>query len=629
MSVNRKAEAEAYLLRAAKELPRKNVKAHFSSHAVIRLEDGTKVHGPKPNILQNRVFEHYELCQKENRGCMIIILKPRRKGASTGSQDVMYCHAQRHKGVNGTIMADKDGTSDEIYEIFRTIAEEDTFEWHPDEEYSALPARGKPGNTDEDIELPCGSKYGKETAGSSNAGRGGTRQYLNLTECAWYTGKEKDPTLALLPSCEVAMRQDTNRGVIIADSTPNGPKGWFYKTCMLAKKGQGDWKLIFAAWYEFENSVRMFSSHEERQAFIDSIDDPENAWLEERRELRLYGGGEHNFEKITPEHLYWRRQTIFTFCDGSVTKFRQEYPSDPDECFQASAEKRFNEFHTKRCRDMMPSNLPTRYSMNYMEADRMVSVYPDPKGEVLVYEQPKYGCKYLASGDFCTGADQQVGGRESDPDWHSLKIWRDGYFDPSSRRWVNAKMVCSYRSRVDIDLAAHQLAAMSQYYGRCFVLTEVNNCGLEPTHILRDLGFSLYERTGRDPTTNQKKQALGWNTNEVTRKTIVDHFAKLWREGKLDTFDKTDLEEIDNFVTNKAGRPEALEGKHDDTVLSNCMNVFNLSTMGTIYRGPKRKGYTLEQLMSDPTLMVPDGYRRGGLGDNMKRSRKGRLRYRR
>jgi len=518
-------------------------------------------------------------------------------------------------------MADKDGTSDEIFEIYRTIAEEDQFDWHPDKDYPPLASRSKPGNTDTDIKLPCGSTYGKETAGSSNAGRGGTRQALNLTECAHYTGKEKDPTLALLPSCEVAQDQTTNRGVIIADSTPNGPKGWFYDTCKAAANGQGDWHFIFAAWYEFENSKRPFRDDAEREAFEASIDLPENAWYEERRELRLYGGGEHNYETITLEHLHWRRNTINNVCGNSVRKFRQEYPSDWEECFQASAEKRFNEFHTKRCRDAMPSNLPQRVTMNYDREAKQVSVFPDPRGEVLIYEQPRMGCRYLASGDFSTGKDQQIGGGDSDPDYHSLKIWRDAYLDRSTGRWMNKKMVACHRSRLEVDLAAAVLAAMSQYYGRCFVVPEVNNCGQAPTNLLVEMGFSVYQRTKRDETTQQVNQAYGWKTDAITRKTIIDHFAKEWREGLLDTFDETDLSEIDTFVTDKNGHPAALAGKHDDTVLSNCINVYNLPSLGTTYRGAVRKSFALDQMGARPSLMSPDGYFRGGLDEKRRRGR--------
>lgn len=600
---------EEEVLSMLADAPRHDVGAWFSTCAMIRLETGEKVRAPKPNILQTRVFDYYESCQSAKKGCKILILKPRRKGASTCSSAVMYHHNRRHKETNGTIMADKDGTSDEIYEIYRTMAENDIFGW--DTESEPMAPRGRPGNSDEDLILPGGSTWGKETAGSSNAGRGGTRQNANLTECAFFQKSSdktsKDPTLAFLPSVQAATK--SHRGVIIADSTPNGPAGWFYDQCTLAKKGLGDWKLIFAAWMEFETSTKAFDSEEERQAFKESIGLPENEWFEEEREMRLYG----HIAPITLEHLNWRRMIIVDECGGSVTKFRQEYPSDMEECFQASAEKRFNEFQIKRCRDLLGQNQPTRVSMTYHDDSKSVSVFPDPKGEVMIYEQPRMGCRYLASGDFCTGADQQIGGKESDPDYHSLKIWRDAYLDVSTGRWRNAKLAAHHHSRLDIDLAAHVLAAMSQYYGRCFVVPEVNNCGLEPTHILLDLGFPVYQRSKRDDTTQQLNKAYGWMTDKVTRKTIIDHFAKDWRDGKYDVFDKVTLDEYDSFVTDKTGTPKALAGKHDDTVLSDCINLYNLPSLGTVLREPRRRVYSMRQLMKNPKLGMPDGYARGGL----------------
>ncbi len=595
------------------DAPRRDVGAWFGSCAMIRLETGEKVRAPVANILQQRVFEHYEERQSLKKGCKILILKPRRKGASTCSNAVMYHHNRRHDETNGTIMADKDGTSDEIYEIYRTYAEYDIFEWNPDE--APMPERGRPGNSDEDIILPNTSTMGKETAGSANAGRGGTRQNANLTECAFFqaTSQKKDPTLAFLPSVQAATK--SHRGVIIADSTPNGPSGWFYEQCTMAKAGLGEWFLIFAAWFEFDTSLKEFEEPGEREAFEASMEIPENAWFEEERELRLYGG----ISPITLEHLNWRRMIIVDECGGSVKKFRQEYPSDSEECFQASSEKRFNEFQIKRCRDKLGSNQGNRFSMNYIEESKSVAVHPDPKGEVIVYEEPRVGCRYMASGDFCTGADQQIGGKESDPDYHSLKIWRDSYVDQSTGRHMNAKLVAHHRSRVDIDLAAMTLAAMSQYYGRCFIIPEVNNCGLEPTHLLCKLGFPVYQRSKRDETTQQLNKAYGWSTDPITRKTIIDHFAKRFRDGELDVFDEVTLDEYNVFVVNKTGKPEAMAGKHDDTVLSDCINVYNCPSLGTVLREPRRQHFTLRQLMRNPRLNMPDGYARGGLSKRKRR----------
>lgn len=596
------------ILQSLADSPRHLVQAWFSSCAVIRDEEGEEITGPRPNILQRRMFDYYEKCQERGRGCMMVILKPRRAGASTASQAILYHHGRRHPGVHGTLMGDKEGTSDEIYAIFRIMAEKDRFQWNSPLE--PLPPRGSPGNSDEDILLPNnGSRVGKETAGSKNAGRGGTRQMLNITECAHYKGRESDPTLALLPSCKVARRKDTPRGVIIADSTPNGPQGWFWKTCVGAKSGKSEWKLIFAAWFEFDDSVEEFESVEEREAFIRSIDLPENAWLEERRELIKYNGV-NGFE-ITPEKLKYRRMMIETFCEGSVRKFRQEFPSSPEECFSASAEKRFNDFRTKQYRDRVPSNLPRVVNMSYDEEDKRTTLTPDPTGDVKVFEEPRVGCRYLIGADFCTGRDQQIGGGDSDPDFHAVRCWRDAYYDTGLGRMMNAKLVCSYRSRAEMDIAAYMVAAISNYYGRCFIVPEVNNCGLEPTHILTRLGFDVFQRSKEDKRTGQINRAYGWATDSMTRKTIIDHFARPWREGLAEIYDPTDLDEIDAFIVGKDGTPKALPGHHDDTVLANCIAYYNLSTCATVMREVKRKYPTLRQLRRNPRLMVPKGYVRG------------------
>ena len=97
------------------------------------------------------------------------------------------------------------------------------------------------------------SQYGKETAGSKNAGRSGTIQVGNMTEVAfWPMQGERDPALGYLQS----LYDGDHVSLVVADSTPNGPNGWFYRTWVQ----DNEWAKIFAAWFEFEDSVVPFKS---------------------------------------------------------------------------------------------------------------------------------------------------------------------------------------------------------------------------------------------------------------------------------------------------------------------------------------------------------------------------------
>ena len=137
----------------------------FSTFGVIRDKRGKDIK-PVANTLQKRMFAHYRKCQLEDRPCKMIILKPRQKGASTCAQALTYHHMRKHENLAGSLMGDISGTSDKVFEIYRRYAESDHFPWT---EGQGSVADG--GSLADLIKLQSGSAYGKETAGSKNAGR--------------------------------------------------------------------------------------------------------------------------------------------------------------------------------------------------------------------------------------------------------------------------------------------------------------------------------------------------------------------------------------------------------------------------------------------------------------------------
>jgi len=224
-------------------------------------------------------------------------------------------------------MGDISGTSDKVFEIYRRYAENDMFPW--DESGGSIADGGSLADL---IKLQSKSNYGKETAGSKNAGRSGTIQVGNMTEVAfWPMQGERDPALGYLQS----LYDGDNVSLVVADSTPNGPAGWFYRTWVQ----DNEWAKIFAAWFEFEDSIIPFKSKSEEQDFIDTMTEDEKSEME-------------RFD-VNYEQLHWRRRVLQDKCNGDISKFRQEYPSDPEECFLMSSRPRF---HIEIVSDMLESS---------------------------------------------------------------------------------------------------------------------------------------------------------------------------------------------------------------------------------------------------------------------------------
>jgi hypothetical protein len=552
----------------------------FSTHAMIKDKRAKMVRAPKPNVLQKRMFEHYRKCQAAKLPCKMIVLKPRQKGASTCSQAIIYHHYNRYPDLNGSLMGDIAGTSDKVFDIFRRFATNDSFAW------DGVKAKSPKQDLADLVELNNKSKFGKETAGSKNAGRSGTIQVGNLTEVAfWNTTGTTDPALAYLQS----LYDEEVMSLCIADSTPNGPAGWFYNTCMAAMNGDNDWKFVFAAWFEFEDSVYPFRDAQHRAEFESSVTD------EEVQEQDRYG--------LTLEQMHWRRRILMDKCDGDSDKFRQEYPSDPVECFLMSSRPRFNIERVTRM--SKGASKPKRYNITKQE-DGTAMAQPDLRGVHDIWEEPRHGCKYLISVDTCTGEDQQIGGISADPDYHSVQVWRHGYHD-SDGVWHNHRMAALHHSRLDTLYLAEEIEALSIYYGGCMVVPEVNNSGLALVKFLQEMGVAQYQRRKYDDVAKVTLTALGWDTNRQMRKTIIDELARAFLEETIDIPSADVLKECRTFVINKKGKPEAAPNHHDDHVMSAAIAVYNIS-LASMFNHPGRMRGTSAVWGRKGTVRHSDGF---------------------
>tara|TARA_Y100001963_G_scaffold123246_1_gene173097 strand:+ start:275 stop:1786 length:1512 start_codon:yes stop_codon:yes gene_type:complete len=496
---------------------------------------------------------------------------------------------RKHPDLNGSLMGDIAGTSDKVYEIYRRYAEYDDFPW--DETGTNI----KDGASLVDsITLSSGSQYGKETAGSKNAGRSGTIQVGNMTETAfWPMAGERDPALGYLQS----LYDGDSISLVVADSTPNGPAGWFYRTWVQ----DNEWAKIFAAWYEFGDSRTPFRSKREAEDFEDTLTDDEKSEIE-------------RFD-VDMEQLNWRRRVLQDKCNGDISKFRQEYPSDPEECFLMSSRPRF---HMDVLEEMSKVARTLSHKVGYMSVqdESKGSFHPDRAGNWRVYEEPVHDSKYLMSVDTCTGEDQQEQGLAADPDFHSVQVWKQGFEDWHGA-WHVPRLVAVHHSRLDIGVLAQEIEGAARWYGGAFIVPEVNNSGLALLKYLLEMGLSVYRRRKVNDSSGMVEKSFGWSTDKITRKTVIDHMAAELMERNFDIPDSEIIREMKVFVINDKGKPEAAPGHHDDHVLAAAIALYNLD-MASSYRAPKKKKITNRMLRKNPSLMCPDGFMRVPLGEALK-----------
>jgi hypothetical protein len=567
----------------------------FSSFAVIKDKRGKNIK-PIANTLQKRMFDHYRKCQIAGLPCKMVILKPRQKGASTCAQALTYHHMRKNENLSGSLMGDIAGTSDKVFEIYRRYAENDEFPW--DATGTNL-AEG--GNLADLIKLSTGSNYGKETAGSKNAGRSGTIQVGNLTETAfWTTTGRGDPALAYLQS----LYDGDSISLVVADSTPNGPQGWFYNTWVQ----DNEWAKIFAAWFEFDDSVIPFESEEALKEFKDSMTDDEHS--------------EQDRFDVNYEQLHWRRRVLQDKCNGDLSKFRQEYPSDAEECFLMSSRPRFHTDIVKKMSKAAELQKYTTGTINLQNEGETAVFRPDTRGFCQIWNHPNEDDKYVISVDTCTGEDQQEQGLAADPDYHSVQVWRAGFEDVRGDFHV-PRLVALHHSRVDIGYLAEEVFALSLYYGKAMVIPEVNNSGLALVRYLLDYGVPCYRRRRMNDSSGMVEKSFGWSTDKITRKTVIDHLASEILEENVDIPSADVLKEMRVFVVNEKGKPEAAPGHHDDHVLAAAIALYNMDA-ATRFKAFKKKRISNAMLRKDPSLLCPDGFLRVPLNQYINQKKKTR-----
>lgn len=515
--------------------------------------------GPTPNKMQERIFSHYRKCQVANKPCKIMILKPRRKGASTVAQGLIYYHIRKYRGLRGLMMGDMEDTSDNIMSMFRLYAQRDRYPWPDGQGGNIAPE----GDQVREVQLTNTSFIRRMTAGSKNAGRSFGGQVAHWDEEAHYpVVRGHDPMLASLQVFD----ETSAFSLGIRSSTPNGPAGAFYDDW---RNPNNDWEKIFAAWFDFDDSWMDFESEDERRKFEESMDE------DEREEQARYA--------LPLERMKWRRYTIENKCKGDVDKYRQEYASDPISCFNLSARPKYSLGSLAEMRRAMEQRHDIERGDLVVQdgQDKAAWERNERGGSVEICEQPREGQRYVVAIDTCSGEDQQLGGAQADPDWHSIGVWRDGHIDPMDHTWHIPRMVAHHRSQIDSDLLVEIAAGMSLHYGRCLVVPEVNGeAGHHVIKLLLKKNIPVYKRK-MDPnimkkTLQERIEAYGWRTTTPTRKYIVDLLVKPVRDQEVELSFPVVYHEFERFMVNHAGKAEALPGEHDDTVLQSCIGYANL-----------------------------------------------------
>ncbi len=315
------------------------------------------------------------------------------------------------------------------------------------------------------------------------------------------------------------------------------------------------------------------------------------------------------------DQLAWRREQIDTACEGSLERFRQEFPGNALEAFQASGRTIFDMAAVAR----MPivSDAPRGHleiiDLGYSKQVQFVQ-NEDGRGELVIYKMPRKGGHYVAGIDHAEGIDvkargssaEKPGVQKSDPDFCSMTV-----FDADT-----GEEVAKLKERYEPAPWAELVYLLGKFYNWAFLVPEAKALGKAVIGVLLTItadrpGYPLELIYSKVRALTDRRtpllQDLGFDTNTIFRPILITGMDRALREGSIKLHDPETLQQCRQFVRKANGRAEGIG--HDDDVLGVALAIegFAYAQKAFQYR---------ESLRGAVKAAKPEKYGRGASDDD-------------
>jgi hypothetical protein len=394
------------------------------------------------------------------------------------------------------------------------------------------------------------SSYVVDTAKEFEGARGLTLQSVHGSEVAfWDNLKRKLTTLA-----SAVDFTDPNT-LAIYESTANGFNE-FKDLCDKALAGEGDFPLVFIAWFDDERYQRRLTAREERTFEIAG-----HAYGEEEPELVARYG-------LSLQQLNWRRWAIENLCQGDVEVFHQEYPSFPEQAFLSTGQTVFGGvLIQKALRDAGTAEAPERKSLaptTHVDRKTRRGTIEVPTGVKVSDGGPwEIWTPPSAKGQYVIACDPATGEEDTEAAF-AIEI-----IDHATR-----EQVAQYEAQTEPDLVALQLYLACLYYGQArrpwLVVERTGGYGLAIIDTLyHEYGYrQMYTRRKPDAATGNYADRLGWDTNRQTKGLLHDETMALLREATHGIQSVRMVRQMETYIRKGSGRTGPLPGARSDLLLA-------------------------------------------------------------
>ena len=518
------------------------------------------------NAGQKKLVAKLEEMRKAGVPIRAIVLKARQIGFSTVTQAYFVWMLTRNRFLSAVVLAHKSEASKNLFRMWVRFVEHTPPEFRANiktknEALGTLELGPEDPAFNDDAPY-FGSRLTIESAENPNAGRSGTYQLAHASEYAFWP----------YPETSLSLNQavpDKPGTVFVKESTANGAFGQFYDDWNNAVAGKTSYAPVFVSWWEHEDYTKPITPAEAEAwtTFRVAVDAAVHEGDDWRKHLQWRDDGTLRLDEdeVTLARLYpidfgqikWRRWCIPENCGGDADKFRQEFPSCPEEAFLMSGRPVFDSRTVIALKEQIrQAPMPERYTID--EVASQISGKPvlflDPWGELTVWVRPQPDIKYAIGADVAEGTV-------------------DGDFNATHVVEVKTLQHCAeLHDKTDPDIYGRKLHWLGIWYNQALIGVEMNAAGAATLQTLEK--ETMYPNLWGDgwPILSRIRE-YGWRTNLKTRKPMISRLKQAFREG---SFQPRSLETLDEMLTmkvNEKGKEEAERGKHDDLVIAAAITL--------------------------------------------------------
>ena len=483
------------------------------------------------NAPQRHVLEDLERQRLSGKGVRMILLKARQWGGSTLVLMYMaWIQLVLRRNWNSIICGHKRGTSSVIKGMYTKLLNHYPKELL--EDGKRLEFKTFEGNANAKIITGRDCLVLLGTAQTDDVVRGYDIAMAHLSEVAfWPTSTMRNP--------EDVMRSIDGSLLVggltveVLESTANGIGTYFHNEWVHSVNGESDKLAVFVPWTEIE-IYRLPVDEAEIPQLWASLDDYER---------ELWNNG------CTLEMIKWYHEKRKSYL--SHEKMMAEFPTSASEAFCTTGRcvfslTRLDEMRKHCCAPLKVGEVKL--------VGGKVKIVKEGEARLKVWKMPM---KNLPESRYVVGVD--IGGRSEGADYSVISV-----IDCSERV---CETVAQWRGHIDHDLLIEKAILLATFYNYALLAVESNT--LE-THASDGKSAFLLEQLKKNYRNvyRRKHGKLGFQTNVLSKRQLVNNFVTMVREGLLIEHDSDAIDEMSWYEEKVGGGFGGIKGKHDDIVMS-------------------------------------------------------------